>query len=345
MVVARRRAAPAGSSASAEVHDCSWFAQRLSLSSSRQALMIRERLLMKTLLKTWIAASPFESAVRNVVERTRALGRVFVPKGVRVRRMRDLWNAQSRQSRLGYISHLRSGAWDQQEFELVGDRFVARMLERFEEFGSVPLSESAVLEIGCGVGRFLRPLSSRFSQVTGVDISEEMLQAAREYCRDSPNVRLVLNDGTGLREIKDASVDYVVSAGVFQHITDFDVIVNYLREAIRVLKPGGILLFQFEGNRTEAIGAGQIGARITARDLDRALRQSPMLVREVTTEAHDPVRNVVCVVEKAHGSAPDFAHTALTERSWLLGVYDGIKTQTVMHDRLCAGPAPLNFHD
>ncbi len=31
-----------------------------------------------------------------------------------------------------------------------------------------------------------------------------------------------------------------------EHITDIDVILSYIKEALRVLKPGGLFLFQFE---------------------------------------------------------------------------------------------------
>ena len=45
----------------------------------------------------------------------------------------------------------------------------------------------------------------------------------------------------------DGSFDFVYSFIVFQHIPDRDVVLRYLREAGRVLKPGGILRCQLRG--------------------------------------------------------------------------------------------------
>jgi ubiquinone/menaquinone biosynthesis C-methylase UbiE len=43
------------------------------------------------------------------------------------------------------------------------------------------------LEIGCGPGRLMRPLSRHFGEIHGVDISDEMIALAREKLRDIPH--------------------------------------------------------------------------------------------------------------------------------------------------------------
>ena len=195
------------------------------------------------------------------------------------------------------------------------------------------------------MGRFLRPLAGRFKHVVGVDISPEMLRAAASYCAACPNVELHVTGGSSLQMIPDESLDYCVSAGVFQHITDQRVILDYVKEAARVLRPDGVFLFQFEGNRTDPVGIGQVGARITAGDLDDHLRGVPFTVREVSSDPHDPIRNVVCVVQKVAAGAVDFTTTPMRERPWLSGIYDGITTATVMRDRLNSAPLHLTFYD
>jgi hypothetical protein len=85
--------------------------------------------------------------------------------------MRNLWNLLNRKSTLGYISHLEKGQeWDKIEFHVTGIRFVDRIVESIEEFGEGEPSHLGILEIGCGVVRFLKPLSCRFKYVCGVDI-------------------------------------------------------------------------------------------------------------------------------------------------------------------------------
>jgi SAM-dependent methyltransferase len=270
---------------------------------------------------------------------------------VHVENMRNLWNRLSQNSRLGYIAHLQPGAeWNEGEFAVVGERFVERITDRFEDHGSFPLSQSTVLEIGCGVGRFSRPLAERFKSVVGYDISAEMVEQARARCDGLENVRFEVNDGTSLGDQPDASVEYCVCAGVFQHITHIDIIAGYIHEALRVLAPGGVFLFQFEANRIAATGEKQVGARITAGILDDALRGDPYRIRECSRDSHDPVQNLVIVLEKtgeddAEPQERSFRQARLIERGWISGIYDGVATRAVMHDRLAAGPRPMTFYE
>lgn len=270
----------------------------------------------------------------------------------RVKQMRDLWNSLNRESAFGFISHLQPGQeWDPVEFHLTGIRFVDRMCERFADYGTVEPSRASVLEIGCGVGRFLKPLACRFKRVCGVDISKQMLTSAEEYCACLPNISFRINDGKILRGITSFSFDYCVSAGVFQHITDIDVIISYIKEALRILKPGGVLLFQFEGNRTEPVGSGQMGARITATDLDRGLRDIKFMIREISVDPDDAVRNIVIVLLKpeAQSESPkkrdSFVKWPVIERLWISGVYNDMRTKTSMHERQKNPPLRLTFYD
>lgn len=270
----------------------------------------------------------------------------LLPPRLRVRRSQALWNRQSRQSTYGFISHLQSGDWDPTEFALVGQRFVDQMLLRYRRHGTVPETSAAVVEIGCGVGRFLKPLSQHFKSVIGLDFSREMLDSARSYCGDIANIRLQLNDGFTLASCPDESADFVVSAGVFQHIPDITAITTYIREGLRALKPGGILLFQFEGNRVAEVGYDQVGARITARQLDSALAGERFRICEVSCDPRDPVRNIVCVLAKTPApTVARFVDYPLTEEPWLIGVYEGIQTDADMKARLVQPPQRLTFYD
>lgn len=273
-------------------------------------------------------------------------------KEKKIKSMRRLWDALNKKDKLGFISFLEKGAkWADEEFHWTGIRFVDRMTERFREYGKVEFYYADILEIGCGIGRFMKPLACIFKTVYGVDISKKMLKTAKKYCAGMPNITTHLNDGFSLDFLEDNTFDYCVSAGVFQHITHIDVITGYIREAIRVLKPGGLFLFQFEANRTRRIGHGTLGARITAGDLDRGLRGEPFTIREVSSDPKDPIRNMVIVIEKTdplHSSADiarEFKTFKMIERRWLIGVYDDVTTRTSMHKRLERTPYPLTFYD
>jgi SAM-dependent methyltransferase len=99
-------------------------------------------------------------------------------------------------------------------------------------FGDV--RKNVALDYGCGVGRLTRPLSERFQQVIGVDISSSMLDEARRNLADRQHVTFELAGAQSNR-----SVDFVLSKIVFQHIPP--------REATRILgqlagrlTPGGV---------------------------------------------------------------------------------------------------------
>lgn len=99
----------------------------------------------------------------------------------------------------------------------------------------------SVLDIGCGLGRTTRRLSELLGHTVGIDISKEMVKRAQEF---TPAVHFQQTSGVDLKEFKDASFDLVFSLIVYQHLPSQKLVLNYLSETARVLKPGGLTLFQ-----------------------------------------------------------------------------------------------------
>jgi len=104
-------------------------------------------------------------------------------------------------------------------------------------------SPARALEIGCGMGRVMIPVSRHCAEVIGIDISPQMVEHSRTFLRDHPHIRVLLGDGSQL-PIPDRSVQLVYSVICFQHIPDRAVIQSYLREAYRVLSSGGLVRAQ-----------------------------------------------------------------------------------------------------
>jgi SAM-dependent methyltransferase len=71
-----------------------------------------------------------------------------------------------------------------------------------------------------------------------------MVQRARSLAR-SERVEFIVGDGTTLSSIADETVDLVLSFTVFQHIPKVSVIEGYIEEVGRILKPGGLFVFQW----------------------------------------------------------------------------------------------------
>src|SRR5689334_15201902 len=148
-----------------------------------------------------------------------------------LQRMRADWNERAAEDANYYVAFGRRDQDDAEFFATAGDvlRLLAGELKRLR-------SRTAALEIGCGPGRLMRPLSRSFRELHGLDISDEMIRLAGERLRDAPNAFPHHNSGTDLAIFPDEKFDFVYSYAVFQHIPSREVVLQYLREARRVLK-------------------------------------------------------------------------------------------------------------
>ena len=131
-----------------------------------------------------------------------------------------------------------------------------------EERGS-----ARALEIGCGSGRLMRPMSRHFLKIHGVDVSSELIQEARESLRDLPNARPQQIRGTSLEDFPDQSFDFVYSFDLFPHIPSQQLVIAFLREIHRVLRPGGLARLQFNGSAGSQAFDQWTGARFTLHEL------------------------------------------------------------------------------
>jgi SAM-dependent methyltransferase len=161
--------------------------------------------------------------------------------------MRADWDRRAREDACYYVAFGRRRQTAEEFFASAADvlRAVDDELRRWPP-STDPKTLSA-LEIGCGPGRLLVPLSRVFGQVTGVDVSQEMVELARANLRDIPNARAEAVSGSDLAAFPDESFDFCYSYAVFQHIPSRDVIFSYLREARRVLRTGALLKLHFNG--------------------------------------------------------------------------------------------------
>jgi len=99
----------------------------------------------------------------------------------------------------------------------------------------------AVLELGCGYGRVALRIAERAGLVVGIDVSEESLALARELAGANSTCEFLQMDASDMT-FDDGRFDSVVC--VQNGICAFDVPVDrLLREALRVTRPGGRVLF------------------------------------------------------------------------------------------------------
>lgn len=147
-----------------------------------------------------------------------------------------LWAILTSSDRLG-------GGWELTEFFATGEAEISEMLKVADDLGE-PVRRERALDFGCGVGRLSRPLAERFRECVALDISEGMVKLARELNEDRPNCRFLVNVAPDLGQLETESFDLVYSSLVLQHMPSVEVVEAYVSEFLRILRPGGLAVFQ-----------------------------------------------------------------------------------------------------
>lgn len=146
-----------------------------------------------------------------------------------------------------YVAYGRRGQSDA-EF-LAAATGVVNELEA--ELGRLKAEERGnwrALEIGCGTGRLMRPIRRHFLEIHGVDVAGDAIRQARENLQDLPHAHPREIHGTSLEDFAAQSFDFVYSFALFPYIPSKELVVAFLREIHRVLRPAGLARLQFNGS-------------------------------------------------------------------------------------------------
>lgn len=132
--------------------------------------------------------------------------------------------------------------WKTREFFKTGEDEIRGVMRYVDALG-VPLARRKALDFGCGVGRLTQALCRYFEQGCGVDIAPSMVELAARYNRHGDRCRYFVNPAGDLSLFRGDTFDFVYSNIVLQHMRP-ELSKNYVREFLRVLAPGGLLIFQ-----------------------------------------------------------------------------------------------------
>jgi SAM-dependent methyltransferase len=135
------------------------------------------------------------------------------------------------------------GRWDAGEFFATGVREVGAFMEQAAACGR-PVGRRSALDFGCGLGRLSQALAEYFDEIHGVDISPKMIELARAHNRKGARVEYLCNPAGDLSHFENGSIDMVLSWITLQHMRP-RYARRYIQEFLRVLAPGGLLLFQY----------------------------------------------------------------------------------------------------
>lgn len=243
--------------------------------------------------------------------------------------MKTDWDERARKNAFFYIASWRKD-WNEGSFFESGEQDYVALVEPILNKMELRPASMAMAEIGCGAGRMTRAFAERFASVTAADISGEMQASAKAYLRDFRNVTWVLTDGATLAGIKSASMDFVFSYLVLQHFPSRELIFFMVREMLRILRPGGVFLFQYNGSDLPTMnwkgrtisrvldGLCSIGLRRVSQSLARLSGIDSQMVGETWRGAALQRGEVEAAVRVAGGSPAGFLGER-TPLAWCFG--------------------------
>ena len=125
---------------------------------------------------------------------------------------------------------------------------VRRAVQRFYEAPVLlrmahRLDGQRVLEVGCGQGYGMEIIFQKFGadEVMGIDLDPAMVaRAQKRTARYGRRAHVSPGDVTAI-QAADESFDAIFDFGVIHHVVDWE---NAVREVSRVLRPGGIFVFE-----------------------------------------------------------------------------------------------------
>jgi SAM-dependent methyltransferase len=161
--------------------------------------------------------------------------------------MRRDWDERARKNAFHYIASWRR-EWDLESFLASGEEDFQKLVVPVLGRCGIAAAGRAMIELGCGAGRMTGSFARRFERVYAFDLSSEMLGQARRIHANRANILWLLGNGADLGCVQTGSVDFVFSYLVLQHLPSEALALEYVREMLRVLRPGGSFLFQFNGS-------------------------------------------------------------------------------------------------
>jgi 2-polyprenyl-3-methyl-5-hydroxy-6-metoxy-1,4-benzoquinol methylase len=136
--------------------------------------------------------------------------------------------------------------------------------------------DANVIDIGCAAGRFCFAVHDRGHRVFGVDLAEAMVREGAALAR-ARGVRVPFGvmDAQALA-VRDAAFDAALLMGsVLSHVPGRRARLGTLREAHRVLTPGGTLLIETQSRATRLRHRAFFGAMGAVRGVLQALGRQP----------------------------------------------------------------------
>lgn len=116
--------------------------------------------------------------------------------------------------------------------------------------GGIGTNEMPILDLGCGRGEWLELLREENLKARGVDLNGIFVAQSQERGFDVVEEDLISH----LRSLPDASLGAVTSFHVVEHLPA-GMLMKMLDETVRVLKPGGVVIFETPNPQNVNVGS------------------------------------------------------------------------------------------
>jgi SAM-dependent methyltransferase len=118
------------------------------------------------------------------------------------------------------------------------------------ERAGIGTNQMPVLDVGCGRGEWLALLEEQGMRAQGVDVNRVLVESCR-----GQGLEVVEGDAIAyLRSLPDGSLGAVTGFHLIEHLP-FDGFIKLLDEAVRVLKPGGLVIFETPNPENVLVGS------------------------------------------------------------------------------------------
>jgi len=158
-------------------------------------------------------------------------------------------------------------------------------VDLFERLLPAAAPGARALEVGAGTGRFTLPTLAKGYEVVASDINQAQLDQLKERLNETGQAAACTVETQSIFEIDypDASFDLVVSIHVVPRLLTWEDQRAALRELCRVLKPGGLLLFNYRNGQSPYRFIYK-GPSALPADVDRTLHEGGVEARSVLTK-------------------------------------------------------------
>ena len=192
-----------------------------------------------------------------------------------------------------------------------------------------------IIDVGVGMGLYLRRLIHQCEHYTGIDLSEEALRASKiaaaSALAEGRHLQLIQGDALALRQLPDAGADLVLVNSVVQYFPSERYLTDMLTEACRVLTDTGVVFLgdirsldelalfhtqvQFE-KAGPLTTVGEINTLIQRHlKLEKELCLSPAYFAELNKTLED-IQDITLELKRGHAANElnDFRYDAVIHR-------------------------------